>query len=583
MRRLSVIDLYTGQQPISNETGTVQVVANGEIYRFERERERLEALGHVFKTKSDTEVLVHLYEEHGLDFLERIDGMFAFALWDAERGRLLVVRDRFGIKPLYYSLPVKKGHFAFGSEIRAVLKMPGLSMELDPVGVDNFFAHSYIPHPRTVYRQVKKLPPGCFLHAEDGQVDCIRYWDLPGNLTPLPEPDAISEVDAAIADAVGTMMRADVPVGAFLSGGLDSGTVVYHMAQCSARPIRTFAVRVREAEFDEGKEARETAEMLGTEHAEVWCRPEDVTAVLDLQGHFGEPFADPSQIPTFLVARAAREAVTVALSGDAGDELFGGYQTYCASLLANRLRYLPGALRKGLLDAVKYIPASNSHAGLEYKLRKFLSGCHLAPVQRHAMWRTIFATAERRALYNDEFMDLASDILETPLFNDWDVLFALVGDDSLKGYQKLDMKTYLTDNNLKKVDHMSMASSLEVRVPLLDLGVVQAAMRVPQKQLVNGLRTKTILRRMMKERLPRSVLKMRKKGFTIPLATWFQGALKDYVNEVLTYDRIESLGILRPTAVRSIVDTHLSGIRNNSRQIWNLIAFIHWHEQQAGN
>jgi asparagine synthase (glutamine-hydrolysing) len=199
------------------------------------------------------------------------------------------------------------------------------------------------------------------------------------------------------------------------------------------------------------------------------------------------------------------------------------------------------------------------------------------------MWRTIFATAERRALYNDEFMDLASDILETPLFNDWDVLFALVGDDSLKGYQKLDMKTYLTDNNLKKVDHMSMASSLEVRVPLLDLGVVQAAMRVPQKQLVNGLRTKTILRRMMKERLPRSVLKMRKKGFTIPLATWFQGALKDYVNEVLTYDRIESLGILRPTAVRSIVDTHLSGIRNNSRQIWNLIAFIHWHEQQAGN
>lgn len=579
IRRLKVIDLETGAQPVCNETGNIQVIGNAEIYRYEAIREELKGKGHVFTSRSDVEVIAHLYEEYGLDFFDYIDGMFAIALWDSDRQRLIVARDRFGIKPLFYSIPSNRGCFAFSSELSALLGMPGMSTELDPLGIDRFFALSYIPQPHTAFRNIRKLPPGTYLCAEHGRIDCKSYWDLPLPVAQLDQDEALKAVDSAISASVCAMMRSDVPVGAFLSGGLDSATVVYHMAQHAKQPIKTFSVRFNERGFDEGRQVSDIVKMLGTEHREIWCRPEDARLVARLQSHFGEPFADPSQIPTFIASRLARKDVVVALSGDGGDELFGGYLTYVASQLADRTRLLPEFIRQILFQLANRLPASSGHAGVEYKLQKFLRGCHLPSLARHAMWRTIFSENQRRRLYTAEFSTLLGNAVNTPLFEEWEVLFQQSAADRLRGYQYLDMKTYLTDNNLAKWDRMSMANSLEVRVPLLDLGVFNASVQVPAELYVKHGRTKIILRRLMNNRLPKSVTGMGKKGFSIPIAAWFRKDLRSYVQEVLSRERLESTGIVNPYVVQEIISSHMAGRYNYSRQIWNLISFVHWHEQ----
>jgi len=581
IRRLQVIDLETGAQPVCNETGSIQVVGNAEIYRYESIRKILQDKGHVFKTKGDIEVIAHLYEEYELGFLDHIDGMYAIVLWDRDRKRLIVARDRFGIKPLFYTIPSDSDCFAFASEIGALLLYPGLSKELDSFGIDRFFTFSYIPHPHTAYKNIRKLPPGSYLVAEKGRFDCRPYWDLPHSVSTLSPRDALEALDCAISDAVRTMMRADVPIGAFLSGGLDSATVVYHMSRMKTQPVRTFSVRLHEESFDEGRQIADIVKALGTEHKEIWCYPDDVRYAARLQSFFGEPFADPSQIPTFIVSKLAKEDVVVALSGDGGDELFGGYPTYLASLLADKTRRLPKSFISLFRTMADSLPSSSGHAGVEYKLQKFLRGCHLPPVARHAMWRTIFSGVQREKLYTRDFDARLENESKIRPFQEWEEMVAQSDDDHLRGYQYLDIKTYLTDNNLAKWDRMSMANSLEVRVPLLDLEVFNVSMRVPSRLRINRLQTKTVLRKLMKQRLPESVTEMGKKGFTIPLNAWFRKDLKEYVHEVLSTDRLQATGVIAPEFVREIVNGHMSRRFNYSRQLWNLITFVHWYEQQA--
>jgi len=579
MRRLKVMDLKAGTQPISNEDGTVHAVYNGEIYNFEAIREKLENKGHVFKTQADTEVLVHLYEEYGLQCFDHFDGMFAFALWDSKLERLIVARDRFGIKPLFYTTPNADGRFAFASELQALFSFPGWSRTLDPIGIDKYLTLSYIPHPFSIFQEAKKISPGCYLLVQGNSVKEVPYWDLESQLNSVDTPSSLEELDDAISSAVKKMMRSDVPLGAFLSGGLDSSTIVYYMARHTNHPIQTFSVRFREEFFDEGENARAVSEILGTNHHEIWGRHEDIKLIPQLSQYFGEPFADASQIPTYLVSGLARQKVTVALSGDGGDEILGGYETYLASLLAEKGKFIPEFARRGLLRMASQIPVTLKHAGPDYKIPKFLLGVHLPPLESHAMWRTIFDSSQRRNLYDQEFLAELKGHNERPVFEKWASFFEGDKFENLTKYQLLDIKTYLTDNNLAKVDRMSMAHSLEVRVPFLDLGVVTTSLRLPAKLRVNGFQTKVSLRKLMRGRLPECVLRMKKKGFAVPLSMWFRGPLKGYLLETLSPERLEPLGFIRPQYVQDLLTLHIQGKSSFSRQLWNLICLVQWHDQ----
>ena len=583
VRRLKVIDLNTGNQPISNEDGSIHIVFNGEIYRFESLRKDLIEKGHRFKTKTDTEVLIHLYEEYGTDFLKYFDGMFAFSLWDSRQKRLILARDRFGIKPLFYTTGLSSGRLAFSSEIRPLLKMPGLSKKLDPIAIDQFFALSYILHPRSVYKNIKKLSPGCFLLIKGSDIQEVKYWDLPAS-RPAESPKIIWEqLDEAISDSVKTMMHCDVPYGAFLSGGLDSGTIVYHMTKHSLKPIQTFSIRYNEKSFDEGLEASIISKYLGSDHHEIWVRPEHILQLQCLTEHFGEPFADPALIPTFLLSQLAREKVIVALSGDGGDEILGGYQTYIASNLTNFFSRLPKFFIDFLFSSANQLPTSMKRLSFDYKLKKFFAGCHLPPLEHHVAWKQIFSADDRKKLFTKDFCKQINESIDKPVFNQWNHLFQKNGLSQLTKYQYLDIKTFLADNNLSRVDRMSMANSLEVRIPFLDMNVVETAFKLDPYDRIRGFNTKVFLRKTMKNRLPSKILKMKKKGFAVPLSFWFRGPLREFVMESLSSERIKATGILRHEIVSEIISKHLSGRENLNRPIWNLICFLFWYEDYQAN
>ncbi len=583
VRRLNVIDLDTGSQPISNEDGTIHIVFNGEIYRFEALSKALREEGHLFKTRTDTEVILHLYEKFGTGFLRHIDGMFSFALWDGKLQRLILARDRFGIKPLFYTTEIKTGLIAFSSEIRPLLNMPGLSKEIDAIAIDQFFALSYILHPRSAYKNIKKLSPGSYLLIEKARIREIRYWDLP-EPTPVEDQKELAAIlNDAIADAVETMMRCDVPYGAFLSGGLDSGTIVYHMAKNSSKPIPTFSIRFDEKSFDEGKEARLISRRFKTDHNEIWVRPEHVRDVRNILFYFGEPFADPSLLPTFLMSKLARQKVTVALSGDGGDEVLGGYLTYVASSLTSIFSRFPESAHDILLSLVNRLPSSMKRASFDYKLKKFISGCRLPPIEHHAAWKTIFTPEQRKKLYSGDFCERIDESIDTPIFEQWNYLFRKNGLNRLTRYQYLDIKTFLADDNLARVDRMSMANSLEVRLPFLDTNVVEAAFRLSPDNRIRRFTTKYFLRKTMKDRLPDKILRMGKRGFAVPLGFWIKGPLSDFVKATLSSERIRNTGMLCPNEVSRIVDCHLSGRQNLNRQIWSLVCFMHWFEDAKAN
>jgi asparagine synthase (glutamine-hydrolysing) len=568
-RRLAIIDLQTGDQPIGSEDGRIQVVQNGELYNYRELRRDLERAGHTFATHGDTEVLVHLYEEHGLAFAERLRGMFAVALWDATRRRLVLARDRYGIKPLYYR--EADGELAFASELRA---LPRGEIDLD--SVEAFLAFNCIPAPLTVFRETRKLPPGSILSWQDGRLELTRY------ARPAPvssdevrhedEAELTEELRARLRDSVRAHLVADVPVGVLLSGGIDSAALTALAADESAEPVRTFSIGFEERSFDELGDARLVADQYGTRHEELVLRPDAALLLPALAEAFDEPFADSSALPTYLVSKLAAEHVKVALSGEGGDELFGGYYTYTADLLA--LRY--GGLARFARPLVERLPSSSAKASFDYKAKRFVRAAHLPPLERHHAWKEIFS-AEARA----ELTGRRSDFDPADLLRD---RFAETeGAELLARLQDVDLGIYLVDDLLVKTDRASMAHSLEARVPFLDPLVTNFAHALATKHMVRGLRKKVLLRKAIAPLVPAPLLRRRKRGFSIPAAAWLRGELEPFARDTLSDEAVRRQGFFDPASVRRIVEDHVSGKEDLSRQLWGLLAFTLWHERHVEN
>ena len=561
-RRLAIIDLDRGDQPISNEDGTVTVVQNGEVYNYEELLGELERAGHRFKTHCDTEVLVHLYEEDGLAFASRLRGMFAVAIWDAPRRRLVLARDPYGIKPLYYR--ISGDGLEFASELRALPRG-----EIDFDALECFLAFNSIPAPLSIFRDVRKLPPGHLLVWEGGAPRLERYARPgPGETRSDEEAELVEECRARLRDSVRAHLVSDVPVGVMLSGGVDSGALAALAAQESSEPVRTFSIGFEEQSFDELAGARAVAERYGTRHRELVLRPDAALLLPVLADAFDEPFADSSALPTYLVSRLAAEDVKVALSGEGGDELFGGYYTYVADLIAERAGRLAGFAR----PLVERLPTSTTKASFDYRAKRFVRAAHLPPLERHHAWKEIFSPDVREELTG-----------RRSTFDPVDILRArhdeTEGADLLARLQDVDFGIYLADDLLVKTDRASMAHSLEARVPFLDPAVTNFAFTLPARHKVRGLSKKVLLRKALEPLLPREVVHGRKRGFSIPAAAWLRGGLEPFARETL--EGVERQGFFRRDAVMKVLDAHVAGREDLSRQLWGLLSFTLWYERHV--
>jgi asparagine synthase (glutamine-hydrolysing) len=566
-RRLSIIDLATGDQPVANEDETVYVVQNGEIYNYRELRRELERAGHRFRTHGDTEVIVHLYEQHGDRFAERLRGMFAVAVHDMRRGRLVLARDRFGIKPLSYR--VDGDELAFASELRA---FPRGEIDLD--ALEAFLAFNSIPTPLTIFREVRKLPAGHVLTWEDGAVTIERF----ARPAPVPESEQrkdetaelVEELRARLRDSVRAHLVSDVPVGVLLSGGIDSSLLAALAAQETTERLRTFSIGFEERSFDELGDARLVAERYGTDHHELVLRPDAALLLPALADAFDEPFADSSALPTYLVSRLAASEVKVALSGEGGDELFGGYYTYAADLLAARV----GPFARLARPLVERLPSADSKASFDYRAKRFVRAAHLPPLERHHGWKEIFSADARAELTG-----------RRSAFDPVDLLRArhaeTEGADALARLQDVDLGIYLVDDLLVKTDRASMAHSLEARVPYLDTVVTNLALALPTRHKIRGLRKKVLLRKAAEPLVPRRIVYGKKRGFSIPAAAWLRGDLVPFARETLAADRLRRQGYFRPEAVARLLDDHVAGREDLSRQLWGLLAFTLWHERHV--
>jgi asparagine synthase (glutamine-hydrolysing) len=571
MRRLSIIDLEGGDQPIANEDGTVTVVHNGEIYNYRELRAELERRGHRFRTHSDTEVIVHLYEEHGAELLERLRGMFAIALWDARERRLLLARDRFGIKPLYYR--ADDGELSFASELKAMLERPGFPREIDPRAVAAYLAFNSIPAPLTIFSAARKLPPGTLLDWRDGEIAVRRYArpaPVAAERARRGPPAALAEeLRETLRDSVRAHLVADVPVGVLLSGGVDSAGLAALAAGEEGAGVKTFSVGFEEASFDELDRARLVARRYGTDHHEIVLRPDAVELLPKLVEAFDEPFGDSSALPTYLVSELAAQHVKVALSGEGGDELFGGYYTYVADLLAPRVGRL-AALAAPLVEA---LPSSDGKASFDYKAKRFVRAAKLAPLERHHAWKEIFSPSQRAALRGGR--DPGWDPVD--LYRERYAETA--GAEPLARLQDVDLGIYLVDDLLVKTDRSSMAHSLELRVPFLDNRVADFALGLATPLKVRGLAKKRLLRRALEPLVPREVLRGPKQGFSIPVAAWLRGPLEGYARDLLSPANLERQGCFDAAKVGALLDSHCSGREDLSRQLWGLMAFTLWFDR----
>jgi asparagine synthase (glutamine-hydrolysing) len=564
-RRLAIIDLTGGDQPIANEDGSVVVVQNGEIYNYRELMLELERAGHSFRTRCDTEVLVHGYEEWGAKLWERLRGMFAVAVWDARRRRLVLARDRFGIKPLAYRL--SGGELTFASELDA---LEHGDVDLDALTA--FLAFNSVPAPLSIYADIRKLLPGYTLTWDDGQVTIERY----ARTGPLPtrhgedEAELVEECRARLRDSVRAHLIADVPVGVLLSGGVDSGALAALAAEESSEAVRTFSIGFEEASFDELAGARAVAERYGTIHRELTLKPDAALLLPALAEAFDEPFADSSALPTYLVSKLAAEDVKVALSGEGSDELFGGYYTYVADLLAQRFGGIAAAAR----PFAELLPTSTRKASFDYKAKRFTRAAHLPPLERHHGWKEIFSADARAELVGH---GSAFDPLAT-----YRARFAeSEGHELLTRLQDVDFGLYLVDDLLTKTDRASMAWSLEARVPFMDTVVANFAFSLPAKHKVRGLSKKRLLRQAVEPLLPREIVHGKKRGFSIPAAAWLRGDLEPFARETLSAETLRRQGFFRPAAVERLLDAHVAGREDLSRQLWGLLSFTLWHEHHV--
>lgn len=574
MRRLAIVDLAGGQQPFTNESGAIQLVANGEIYNFLELRGELQTLGHTFRSNSDIEVLVHAYEEWGEGFLTRLRGMFALALWDGRTRTLLAARDRAGEKPLYWTL-TSRG-LLLASEVKALLVRPEVSRELDHEALDQFLTYEYVVAPRTILKGVQKLPAAHYLIYRDGQVTTHRYWDAAAVQTRAwTDDDAAEALRAALAKATVGQMMADVPLGAFLSGGIDSSSIVGLMSQASLQPINSFSIGFDEGTYNELPFAREIAALFKTNHRERVVSPDIAQLFERLVVHLDEPFADVSLFPTFLVSELAREHVTVALSGDGGDELFGGYDAYHAQALAQRYAGVGRTMLPALAAVAAALPPTEKKKGVVNKFKRFVQGAAQAPEDLgHYRWMVYLSPAGKRKLYDRGLQDaLVSSDVYRPVR---DVLRRFDGDDVLGRQLYADLNVYLADDILVKVDRMAMATSLETRAPFLDADVMELAFSMPGHMKIRRGERKWILKRAMRDLVPASILERRKEGFSIPMKNWLRGQLKPLLLELLSPERMRRRGLFEPAEIQRLVESHLAGRENHAHTLFPLMVFERW-------
>ncbi len=572
MRRLSIIDLVGGHQPMSGEDGSATIVFNGEIYNFLELKTQLNALGHIFKTNSDTEAIVHSYEEHGPSCVDHLRGMFAFAIWDDRKQQLFIARDRVGKKPLYYTITPERT-FVFGSELKVLLEHPEVRREIDPKAIDAYLTLGYVPDPLSIFRGIHKLPPGHYLTLADGKVNVSEYWDFKFSTEePRSEGDYLDELRFLLDESVRLRLISDVPLGAFLSGGIDSSTVVALMARHMGQPVKTFSIGFHEDSFNELEYARLTAKKFGTDHHEFFVTPEICDIVDELAWHFDEPFADSSAIPTYMVSKLAREHVTVALSGDGGDELFAGYTRYLVDRQRNAFSYMPKVIRQGMMQPL------SSHLPHGTLGRNFIHNISLDPIDRYLDSLSVFTRLNKQSLYSEDFRAQLQD-------GDWvsqhfhNLAATVKTGTALDRLLYLDSKTYLPGDIMTKVDRMSMAVSLEARAPLLDHKLIDFVTRIPAALKLVGDETKHILKRAVSDLVPREILNRPKQGFGVPVQEWINQQLRQRMRETLSDSRTRQRGYVNSQYLDVLLDEHERGRRDHSSRLWSLLMLELWHRQ----
>ena len=581
--RLAIIDLAGGRQPIHNEDRTVWIVFNGEIYNFPALRVQLERLGHTFYTDSDTEAIVHAYEEFGIECVRHLNGIFSFAIWDSLKRRFLLARDRIGVKPLFYA---QTSHsLIFASELRVMLAHPLLERQIDLVALNDYLTYEYVPTPRSMIKGVKKLPPGHTLTVQDGRVDIQPYWDIrlerseSGRKT---ETEYRRELVEQLQGAVRKELLSDVPVGVFLSGGIDSSALAAAAAEAYPGTLKTFTATFDDASFDESRYARQVAERIGSDHHELNLTANSMLDVVPRLGELvDEPLGDASFVPTYLLCRFARQQVKVVLGGDGGDELFAGYPTYQAHRLIEYYeRVVPGYLRRAVVPRlVDRLPTSFDNISLDFKLKRFLGGRGLPIGARHHQWLGAFTPLQKR--------DILQPWAQVEERDPFEVVSAhqdrCAAEQPLNRLLYWDMKMYLEGDILQKVDRASMACSLEVRVPLLNHTLVEWATTIPHQLKLKGLTTKYLFRNSIGEMLPRSITSRPKKGFNMPVARWLAGPLRELVEETLSETRLRADGFFEPRATRRLLEEHYARRADHRKVLWTLLVFQLWYDQLRRN
>jgi len=578
MRRLRIIDLNTGDQPIFNEDKSMCIVFNGEIYNFKELKKDLMQKGHKFYTSSDTEVILHLYEEYGEKCLDKLRGMFAFALWEKREKKLFLARDRLGIKPLYYTITPK--YFLFASELKSILIFPDVEKKLDFTALSDFFTFLYVPAPRTIFKNIYKLLPGHYLTLKNRKMEIRKYWDLNFAEKPLGnENDYIEKFLELFEEAVKLRLISDVPLGAFLSGGTDSSLVVAMMSKLSNKPVETFSIGYegRDKYFDERQYSRIVAKKFNTHHHEFILKPNNIDELIEkIIIHFDEPFADASAIPNYILSKQTRKYVIVALSGLGGDELCAGYERYLGCLLAEKYRRLPNFLIKKIIPAlVNHLPDSSQGNHFNERLKRFVKSANYPFLQRYFQIVATFNEEEKKQLFTPEIQKLIQRPSDE-IFYDY---CPNTNHPNLNNMSLIDFKTYLVDDLLTLTDRMSMAHALETRVPFLDHKLVEFFVTIPAHLKLKGLNKKYLLKKTSERLLPKEVIYRKKMGFSVPLVIWFRNELKDYINDILSGKRIKKLGYFNYLFILKTLNIHLNKKANYDEKLWALVNFIKWYDK----
>ena len=574
MRRLAIIDLKGGAQPIHNQDRSSWIVFNGEIYNYLELREKLEKLGHTFYTNSDTEAIVHAYDQFGVDCPKHLRGMFVFAIWNERSQELFLARDRVGKKPLLYAHV--NGQLIFGSEFSALLLHPDVSRDIQPEALDYYLSFMCIPAPLTAYRAIRKLEPGHWLRWRHGEIELQRYWqpDFTKKVN-LSEEEAGERTVEILRDAVRVRLMSEVPLGAFLSGGIDSSAVVALMSQESSERVKTFSIGFDEQDFSELHHARRIAEHVGAEHHEFIVRPDALEVLPTLVEHYGEPYADSSAVPTYYVAKETRKHVTVALNGDGGDESFAGYERYIAMGLTEKYRRVPAFLRESVIkETVNLIPSSPLKRSRVKSAKRLLDAVALPRVDRYARWVSVFNEQTKQPLYSDHFREQTQGADATGILAEWFKRANGIG--VVDAMLLTDQMTYLPNDLLVKVDIATMAVSLEARSPFLDHHVIEFAASLPQNLKLRRLTSKYLLKKVLRKLLPSENLKRRKMGFGVPVGHWFRGKMQPFLREVLLSEKALRRGMFQPEAVRQLIELHVRGERDYSQQLWTLLMLELW-------